>query len=331
MVISSQPGQIHSHQNQPFARTVVSPASVNPIDANTRDRQTEQGDPARVATNTQADEVKPLSPQANNTDEGSFDNAQAVINNPTNISNNLADKSPSNASDNTDKTSDDADSRSGEGRPVGLSTANLADAESKLTEAELKQLQELRARDREVRAHEQAHASAAGSLARGGPSFQFQRGPDGRSYAVGGEVQIDTSGVSGDPQATAAKAQQIQRAATAPAQPSSQDRAVAANAAAMEVRARTEIAQQARESREESRVENTEESAEQEINTDTSIEEGTELASDKKIDTHPKCAVCGGQHSGESHTISVELSDAFRMADNTQALTRAGSLFSVSV
>ncbi|MBF0266296.1 MAG: hypothetical protein HQL46_13610, partial [Gammaproteobacteria bacterium] len=56
--------------------------------------------------------------------------------------------------------------------------------------------------------------------------------------AVGGEVNIDVSGVSGDPQATIQKAQQIRRAATAPAEPSSKDRQVAAEASRMEAEAR---------------------------------------------------------------------------------------------
>jgi hypothetical protein len=89
------------------------------------------------------------------------------------------------------------------------------------------ELAKLKARDREVRAHEAAHTAAAGSLAKGGPSFTFQRGSDGRLYAVGGEVNIDTSEASGDPEATIQKARQIQAAANAPANPSAQDRAVA--------------------------------------------------------------------------------------------------------
>ena len=76
-----------------------------------------------------------------------------------------------------------------------------------------KQLQALKQRDREVRAHEQAHAAAGGRYVLGGPSFSYQRGPDGRQYAVGGEVQIDTAPVAGDPQATLQKMQQVQRAA----------------------------------------------------------------------------------------------------------------------
>ena len=103
------------------------------------------------------------------------------------------------------------------------------------------QLNALRARDQEVRAHELAHASAAGGLSKGGPSFDYQRGPDGQLYAVGGEVQIDTSGVPGDPEATLEKAIQIQQAALAPAQPSAQDRSVAIAAAAMAAQARAEL------------------------------------------------------------------------------------------
>lgn len=109
--------------------------------------------------------------------------------------------------------------------------------------AEREQIQELAARDREVRAHEQAHASVAGQYARG-TSYTYQRGPDGVSYAIGGEVQIDTSPIPGDPEATLRKAQQIRRAANAPAEPSSQDARVAAQAAQMEQQARVELRQQ---------------------------------------------------------------------------------------
>lgn len=103
-------------------------------------------------------------------------------------------------------------------------------------------LQQLQARDREVRAHELAHVAAGAGLVRSGASFAYQRGPDGRFYAVGGEVSIDTSAVPGDPAATARKAEQIMRAALAPAQPSGQDRAVAAQAANMAMEARLQQA-----------------------------------------------------------------------------------------
>lgn len=103
-------------------------------------------------------------------------------------------------------------------------------------------LQQLQARDREVRAHELAHVAAGAGLVRSGAAFSYQRGPDGRFYAVGGEVSIDTSAVPADPAATARKAEQIMRAALAPAQPSGQDRAVAAQAARMAMEARLQQA-----------------------------------------------------------------------------------------
>lgn len=103
---------------------------------------------------------------------------------------------------------------------------------------------ELKAIDSKVRAHEAAHLAAAGSLARGGASYKFQTGPDGKKYAVAGEVSIDSRAVDGDAKATLIKAQRIQRAALAPADPSAQDRAVAASAASMASQAQAEISRQ---------------------------------------------------------------------------------------
>ena len=110
-----------------------------------------------------------------------------------------------------------------------------------LTPTEQKAIRQLQDRDREVRAHEAAHKTAGGNLIRGGASFSQQRGPDGNLYAVGGEVSIDTGKVSGDPQATIQKANQIRAAALAPAEPSSQDRSVAAAAMLMAAEARKEL------------------------------------------------------------------------------------------
>ena len=110
-------------------------------------------------------------------------------------------------------------------------------------EAELEQVRELKQRDQEVRAHEQAHAAVGGQLA-GGATYTYQQGPDGVRYAVGGEVQIDMSKVPNDPQATLDKMQLVQRAALAPAEPSSQDRQVAAQAGQVAAQAMAEIAQE---------------------------------------------------------------------------------------
>lgn len=99
---------------------------------------------------------------------------------------------------------------------------------------------ELQRRDQEVRAHEQAHASAGGRYA-GQPQYEYQVGPDGERYAVGGSVPIDVSEVPDDPRATVEKMQTVRRAANAPAEPSGQDRRVAAQAAQKLAAAQAEL------------------------------------------------------------------------------------------
>jgi hypothetical protein len=132
-----------------------------------------------------------------------------------------------------------ASSRS-EGDPA-LDPVQATDPLKDPTSSESRELQDLKQRDREVRQHEQAHVAAGGAYVRGGASFSTQRGPDGRQYAVGGEVQIDTSAVPGDPAATIRKMQVVRSAALAPANPSAQDRSVAAQASSTENEARAEL------------------------------------------------------------------------------------------
>lgn len=107
---------------------------------------------------------------------------------------------------------------------------------------EQQESEQLSQRDRQVRAHEAAHQGAAGGLG-GAAHFEYQTGPDGKRYAVGGEVPIDVSKVAGDPQATILKANRIRNAALAPADPSAQDRAVAAKASALAAEATQELHQ----------------------------------------------------------------------------------------
>lgn len=99
---------------------------------------------------------------------------------------------------------------------------------------------ELKARDREVRAHEQAHATVGGQYA-GAPSYEYQVGPDGVRYAVGGSVPIDVSPVPNDPQATVLKMEIVKAAALAPAEPSSADRRIAALADRQRMSAQAEL------------------------------------------------------------------------------------------
>lgn len=112
-----------------------------------------------------------------------------------------------------------------------------------LTEEERKILEELAATDREVRAHEQAHINVGRNLILSGPTYQFEVGPDGKNYAVAGEVQIDTSPAK-TPEETIPKAQHIRATALAPPEPSPQDQRVAAIASQLEAQARSEVAVQ---------------------------------------------------------------------------------------
>ena len=115
-------------------------------------------------------------------------------------------------------------------------------------EDDLQTIRELSQRDRDVRAHEQAHSAVGGALA-GAPVYRYQRGPDGVSYAISGEVSIRSGAVAGDPEATLRAARRVQSAALAPAEPSPQDRRVAAEAAQLEQQAIQEIALRAAEQR----------------------------------------------------------------------------------
>lgn len=119
-----------------------------------------------------------------------------------------------------------------------IAEQNNQDGQSK---EEQQKVSEMKQRDREVRAHEQAHLSALGGYRAGGPKFTFEQGPDGQRYAISGEVPVDTSPEK-TPEETIHKAQTIRRAALAPADPSPQDRAVAQQATQMEIKARKELA-----------------------------------------------------------------------------------------
>jgi len=123
----------------------------------------------------------------------------------------------------------------GEAREAGAGAADT------LSEAEQRQVAELAERDREVRAHEMAHVAAGAGLVTRGASYTYQTGPDGQRYAIGGEVGIDTS-PGRSPEESLSKAERIRAAALAPAEPSGQDRQVAAQASRMASDARMEIA-----------------------------------------------------------------------------------------
>ena len=97
-----------------------------------------------------------------------------------------------------------------------------------LTDDEQSEVEQLKARDTEVRAHEQAHQSAGGSYA-GSPQYEYKTGPDGNKYVTDGHVNIDI-GKESTPEKTIEKMRTVISAAHAPAEPSSQDLKVAAEA-----------------------------------------------------------------------------------------------------
>ncbi|MGB5792250.1 putative metalloprotease CJM1_0395 family protein [Poseidonibacter sp.] len=66
--------------------------------------------------------------------------------------------------------------------------------------------------DAQTRTHEQTHASLANTL--GAINYNYQTGPDGKLYATGGHVRLDTS-IPQDEEAAIAKLDDLAKAATA--------------------------------------------------------------------------------------------------------------------
>jgi len=81
-------------------------------------------------------------------------------------------------------------------------------------------LEKFKSKDQEVRSHEQIHATIGHTTT---PiSYNYQEGPDGKMYAVGGSVRLDTS-IPQDPNAASYKLDQIKKAAAGPADSSGAD------------------------------------------------------------------------------------------------------------
>ena len=134
------------------------------------------------------------------------------------------------------------DTKSDKAEPsVVLNLSGKAGKIQEMSEQDIKLLDELQKADTEVRAHEMAHVAVGGQYVTSGAQLEYRKGPDGKRYAVAGEVSIDTSPIAGDPQATAEKMRQVQRAALAPASPSSQDRKVASSAGSLAAEAMSEL------------------------------------------------------------------------------------------
>lgn len=122
------------------------------------------------------------------------------------------------------------------------SSTQNKEAQENLTPDERRVVNELEARDREVKAHEAAHQAAGGGMT-GAASYTYQIGPDGKMYAIGGEVSINTPTPS-SPEEAIKIARQVATAAMAASEPSPQDYAVAASARMMEIQAEQELAKE---------------------------------------------------------------------------------------
>ena len=111
-----------------------------------------------------------------------------------------------------------------------------------LSPDEQRLVKDLAARDSEVKAHESAHQASGGGMT-GAASYTYQQGPDGKMYAIGGEVSISTPAAS-TPEEAIANARQVMASAMAAGNPSPQDFAVASSARIMEMKAMQQLAKE---------------------------------------------------------------------------------------
>jgi hypothetical protein len=82
-------------------------------------------------------------------------------------------------------------------------------------------------RDQEVKTHEQVHASSTTTTS--AMNYNYQLGPDGKLYAMGGSVRFDTS-IPQDKEAASSKLEELKKAANAPGSLSSADAQIAQTA-----------------------------------------------------------------------------------------------------
>lgn len=172
----------------------------------------------------------------------------------------------------------------GASKPAADKASSTATTEKKssaaagqLSPEQQRQVEQLQATDRKVRAHEQAHIAAGRELITSGPQYSYTYGPDGKQYAVGGEVGIDTSPEK-KPDANIRKGARIQAAALAPAEPSQQDYSVAASGSRLEEQGRADklreeaqaMAQKAAEAEKQQEQQNQQSPAASEQSTDVS-------------------------------------------------------------
>ena len=137
-----------------------------------------------------------------------------------------------------------AEQQTGDGSESGRE-GNSQTGEEELTQQEQREVSELKTTDAEVKAHENAHKAAAAGLSTSAPNYEYETGPDGKKYAVAGDVNVSYQS-SSNPEVNLKNAQQLRAAALAPADPSSQDRKVAMQAEREIAQAKQEIMEEQR-------------------------------------------------------------------------------------
>lgn len=88
-------------------------------------------------------------------------------------------------------------------------------------------LNKFKNKDSEVKTHEQTHASGATTTS--AINYNYQVGPDGKLYAIGGSVRFDTS-IPKDPQSAKVKMDQLQSASSSVSSLSGADASIAQTA-----------------------------------------------------------------------------------------------------
>ncbi|MCT7561132.1 putative metalloprotease CJM1_0395 family protein [Aliarcobacter butzleri] len=88
-------------------------------------------------------------------------------------------------------------------------------------------LNKFKNKDSEVKTHEQTHASGATTIS--AINYNYQVGPDGKLYAIGGSVRFDTS-IPKDPQSAKVKMDQLQSASSSVSSLSGADASIAQTA-----------------------------------------------------------------------------------------------------
>ncbi|MFZ2959902.1 MAG: putative metalloprotease CJM1_0395 family protein [Candidatus Ozemobacteraceae bacterium] len=122
------------------------------------------------------------------------------------------------------------------------SSKDTKSADNKNDRSQKTRLEELERQDAYIRMAIDARSLQLKPGMQGLPTYEFVRGPDGKQYAVSGELPLNVEKVQGDPEATIQNAQNIRRVALSSPSPAPGDRMAAIEASRIEYEARLELA-----------------------------------------------------------------------------------------